>query len=281
MSQIPEEQLKRFEGISHPKDKINYYFTDRGKGETVDENSIFIKSYEELSKRMPDDIRGRYKTHILLVGFSIQPIVLSISAIQAERILFLFSEDTKPKCYEIVEWIKKIEDYFQRNRKVTFIGVDNWHEDSSPYLVDSSDPEDTYNRINEIIKSENKNGFDLSEIALDITGGKKTMVSGAFTAAAISGIDTYYIDFAVYEKDKPEPGTEFLRRLNNPIDFFIKNLKSIFLELNNKAISYTLLGNRNRDFLDFLIKQGYLEKKTDENNDTKITKKVFHEEQLQ
>lgn len=213
------EQLERYERIYEPHKRISFYFTNQEEGKDVNEDSIFMKSYKKLIHELPESIQGKtYKTHILLVGFSIQPIILSIFALQAERIIFLFSKDSVGKCSEIADWVEKVGKYLKLNRAFTFVGEDDWNrEDKSRYCVDSSNPGDIYKKINDIIEEEKKQNIEVTGIALDITGGKKTMVSGAFTAAAIMRIDTYYVDFDIYEDDRPKPGTEFLSKLPNPI----------------------------------------------------------------
>ena len=59
-------------------------------------------------------------------------------------------------------------------------------------------------------------------IAVDITGGKKSMVGGAAMAGAVLGADIYYVDTNDFNRDlsKPEPGSEHLSLLNNPYSVF-------------------------------------------------------------
>ena len=103
-----------------------------------------------------------------------------------------------------------------------------------------SDPVATFKRIKEII-----NRVGNKRIALDLTGGKKTMVGGGFTAGAILGltdnIDMFYIDSLEYnaERGAPVPGTEFLSRLENPYDVYnvqtVQNAKELFRQHNYEA----------------------------------------------
>jgi len=71
---------------------------------------------------------------------------------------------------------------------------------------------DIYAKIKEAIQH-----IDPSEGAVDITGGKKVMSSGAAIAGAYLGLDVLYLDSFEYDpKTKlPVPGKEQLLRIDN------------------------------------------------------------------
>ena len=100
-------------------------------------------------------------------------------------------------------------------------------------INDPSDPVSTFKRIKEIIDS--IDDVDNKRIALDLTGGKKTMLGGGYTAGAIwtsrwseeakksvPFCDMYYVDSKEYDPSQgsPVPGTEFLSQLVNPYDVY-------------------------------------------------------------
>ena len=60
------------------------------------------------------------------------------------------------------------------------------------------------------------------KLAMDITGGKKSMVSGAAMAGAVLGADIYYVDSREFLQEfrKPKPGSEYLNLLENPYVVF-------------------------------------------------------------
>ncbi|WP_162532371.1 DUF6293 family protein [Candidatus Scalindua japonica] len=218
----------KLERIVSPKDKLNFYFTNNNEENKVTADSIFKKTYNKLTEKLLGNIQKKYKTHILLVGFSIQPIILSIFALKAQRVILLFSKDSKDKCYEITYWCKKISsDLSDCSNDIEFFDEDNWHDDNYKLKVDSSEPSDTCKKIYSIIASENQRGIQTTEIAVDITGGKKPMVSGAYIACGIKNLDSFYIDCETYVNDKPVPGTEFIKKLVNPteINKIIEQLK--------------------------------------------------------
>lgn len=164
-----------------------------------------------------------YDVGVFLVGYSSLPIVLSLAEIQpCQDIYFLYSRETqdsgaldeiadrikimRPECAELINLVEN-----PINRE-----IDN-----------PSDPVATFKLIKEVIDGIGED----KTIALDLTGGKKTMIGGAFTAGAIWGFseaiepsvcDMYYVDSLEYNQRRggPEPGTEFLCELKNPYDVY-------------------------------------------------------------
>ncbi|OQY10107.1 MAG: hypothetical protein B6I30_08845 [Desulfobacteraceae bacterium 4572_187] len=123
---------------------------------------------------------------IFLVGYSIMPLILSIAELQPERIIFVVTDDTEYLVEEIKDGLKIIVDgaYY------------------SDLLIQNNEDK---------------------KIAIDITGGKKTMVAGSFLASAQSRTcDIFYVDFEEYNSRKSEPvyGTEFMANVPNPSEIF-------------------------------------------------------------
>lgn len=181
-----------------------------------------------------------YNIGIFLVGYSSLPIVLSLAEIQpTEQIYFLYSSDTR-------EYLGKISDRLfkmlngsndELSALVTYTVLHNLDQ-SALEINAPSDPVSTFKRIKEIIDSIEES--EDKRIALDITGGKKTMIGGGFTAGAIWAsrwsaaakelvpfCDMYYIDSKEYDPNhgRPVPGTEFLSQLENPYDVY--NVQSV------------------------------------------------------
>jgi len=208
------------------KKQINFYFTNyQDDGKRFASDSIFAESYALFENGIQPLFKQKdYKTQILLVGFSIQPIILSILALKAKRIIFIYSEDTKGECSRIQELIPKITKFLGLDIEYEFVGQNERFKNNSIYSVDSSDPADTYKKVNAIIKSEIGNNISLSKICLNLTGGKKSMSNGAYIAANINKVDTYYVDFRDYDNDRPLFGTENLIAL--PLIVEIESLKS-------------------------------------------------------
>ena len=166
---------------------------------------------------------------IFLVGFSSIPIVLSLAEIQPnEQIYFLYSRETEDRASTRLAiesrlmlgdsnspLINLVEDTVLNNLEHSALKIDN-----------PSDPVETFKRIKEIV-----NQVGNKSIALDLTGGKKTMIGGGFIAGSILTFiddgprrtcDMFYIDSLEFDPDRgtPTPGTEFLNLLENPYDVY-------------------------------------------------------------
>ena len=184
-----------------------------------------------------------YDVGIFLVGFSTIPIVLSLAEIQpTEEVYFLYSRETEPMLQEISKRISKVP---QRSSLTALVSCSITCPDHALEINRSSDPVQTFKRIKEVI---DKVGD--KRIALDLTGGKKTMLGGGFTAGSIlsvegseslSACDMFYVDSLEYDPDSraPKPGREFLSRLANPYDVYnvqnVQEAEELFRNHNYEA----------------------------------------------
>ena len=179
-----------------------------------------------------------YDVGIFLVGFSSLPIVLSIAEIQpSQKIYFIHSGDTRTKCDEITNRLKEmlenpLDPFCPLINPVDAAAlIDRVNEADRRPIADASDPVSTFREIKDIIDKVRQDSQDRVKIALDLTGGKKTMIGGGFTAGSIYSIspkcDMFYVDSQEYKPDRgtPKPGTEFLNRLDNPYDVY--NVQSV------------------------------------------------------
>jgi len=188
--------------------KEDYYFSYdlncNNNEEKIDPDSLFCHSAKALNiKQASDGLTDlKYDLHILLVGTTLQPLMLSVSAINAAKIFLLYDdskegEDKKDYLCDYIKAYKSIK--------------------AESEAINSSKPHTVFSAIKKITEKDEWSG---KEICIDVTGGKKSMVSGGFLASSVLGIDTYYIDFEKYERGNPILCTEFLNKLDNPYDIY-------------------------------------------------------------
>ena len=211
-----------------------------------------------LSRENDNNFLPCYDVGIFLVGFSSLPIVLSLAEIKpTKEIYFLYSKDTKNKCYEIADRMRAMlnghscfNDLINRVDEIVLDiqGCKN-SRGFGLEVDDPSDPVKTFKLIKTVI---DRNGD--KRIALDLTGGKKTMIGGGFTAGAIWAskwseaarefadfCDMFYIDSLKYDPDRSAPvsGHEFLSILKNPYDVYnvqsVQQAKKLFEKHNYEA----------------------------------------------
>ena len=140
----------------------------------------------------------KYDGLILPLGYSPEPLILSILAIDPKRVGLLYTQET--------------ERLLQRIQDETQLRFDRLYKRK----IDGSSTVDVYTAIMELYEEWERP----ANLAVDITGGKKSMVGGAAMAAAALGADIYYVDNTKFTQGKPEPGSEYLSLLDNPYTVF-------------------------------------------------------------
>lgn len=155
--------------------------------ELVDEVSELFKQKVQKAEQIR---KCRYL--IVSVGFSPEPAIFWIRALTPEKVFFLCTNDSVSKLDKIVE--------------VSGIKASKFSHET----FDSNDVAGMYKEIKEIIEKNNLGG-KLDQVAVDITGGKKSMVSVCALAASFFGVRTIYVDYGKNNRHtgKPEPGSEF------------------------------------------------------------------------
>lgn len=177
-------------------------------------------------------LKDHYDVGIFLVGFSEIPIILSLATLQPEYVYFLYSRESRDILKLIPDGIEQIQPDM-KNRVEDAIQNPQF----ALLIPDSSDPVETFKIIKQVIQ--NAQG---KTIAIDITGGKKPMISGGFTTVSIRpDCDIFYIDFRYYDvrRRRPVYGTEFLSKLDNPYEVYdvqsLAEAKKLFQQHNYEA----------------------------------------------
>ena len=141
----------------------------------------------------------KYDGLILPLGFSPEPLILSILAIKPKRVGLIYTRQT-------IGLLKRIQD--ETGLELPPLKLQE---------IDGSNTLEVYQTIMKFYKEWDRP----ANIAVDITGGKKSMVGGAAMAGAALGADIYYVDNTNFTKfGKPEPGSEYLSLLDNPYTVF-------------------------------------------------------------
>ncbi|MGI6539327.1 MAG: TIGR02710 family CRISPR-associated CARF protein [Bacillota bacterium] len=178
--------------------------------ETREEQAIAMEFYSKavfpLSKQVfvateASKIKEPIYGLILPVGTSPEPLILSISAVNPERVLFLYTEKTESMLDTIVEH--------------TGLRPSQWEK----RLVDPADVTQIYCEIKDVWNRWEQR----REIAVDLTGGTKTMTCGSALAGTLVGAQLIYIANREYLLDpyrRPEPGSEYIEFVPNPYNVF-------------------------------------------------------------
>ena len=153
---------------------------------------------------------------ILSVGTSYEPLVLNISLLQPEKILFLYTDTSEKILDKIMDFCSLKMSQVQK-RKVTEI-----------------EPTDIYREIKKCYLEWDRP----DKIYIDFTGGTKAMATAAAMAGAMINVQMIYVGTTQYMAHfrKPFPGSETLYYISDPM--------SIFGDLEIEK-AYTLFGQFN------------------------------------
>jgi CRISPR-associated protein (TIGR02710 family) len=159
--------------------------------------SLIEKDYQRRNKKK---LFEKVDYLIMSVGTSYEPLVLNINLLQPGRILFLYTEKSEPTLNRIVNYCRLEVTRYQKEK------------------VTETDPLTLYKEIKNVYLEWNKP----ERIYIDFTGGTKAMATAAAMAGALIDVQLIYLGCEEYLIDfrKPNPGTENLYFIDNPISVF-------------------------------------------------------------
>ena len=165
--------------------------------------------FEKLFAAVIDNFKEKFDTTLpkggilfSILGFSPEPIILTAKAIEPEtHVIFTTNNQNIGNDY--------LEKYLESKYEMIYLN------------------DEAFDTMYKALKEQlilNPS----SQITLDITGGKKSMVASAAIFGKDYGCRIVYVDFSEYMKDlrKPMPGSEILNVVYNPF----KNQPEIFIK---------------------------------------------------
>lgn len=172
----------------------------REKAEHFYETKLMKLIEEEFIRNNCENVSEKIEYLILSVGTSFEPLVLDIQLLQPGKVLFLYTEKTEYVLNKVVNYCHlEAVRYSKREVKET-------------------DPLDIYREIKSAYVKWNRP----DKLYIDFTGGTKAMSAAAAMAGAVIDIQLIYIGTQNYLSDfrKPEPGSEHLYYIANPMEIF-------------------------------------------------------------
>lgn len=168
--------------------------------------------------------RQDIKCLFVLVGTTVEPLLLSILTIRpSEKLVLIYSSESEKQKKIIENTLFQCpgKNLIQKkwlcgdNAKTFIEQVKNKIISIDEAPIKNTTPEKVFAEIKSRIGS-----FQENDIGVDITGGKKSMVGGGFLAASINNYHLFYVDFDEYKDHQPVQGTEFIHILPNPYDIY-------------------------------------------------------------
>lgn len=172
----------------------------RVKAEDFYETKLMKLIEEEFVTNNSSKVYEKVEYLIMSVGTSYEPLVLDIRLLQPGRVLFLYTEKTECILDKVVK----------------HCGLDVMRY--SKHEVNETDPLDIYREIKAAYLKWNRP----EKMYIDFTGGTKSMSAAAAMAGAVINVQLVYIGSTQYLTDfrKPEPGSETLYFISNPMEVF-------------------------------------------------------------
>jgi hypothetical protein len=136
------------------------------------------------------------ETLVLLVGFSLEPLLQSVCVYQPKKVILVLNqwygeEEGNVFAQHFQEGIEYLEQKHLIDPLPEFIN-------DPGYVLPQDDPASVFQTLVGAL-------HDASDAVIDITGGKKSMVAGTFLYAAYAGIPISYVDFDEYHPEKRRP----------------------------------------------------------------------------
>lgn len=164
------------------------------------ENKLMALIEEDFIERNQEKVYEKAEYFVISVGTSYEPIVLNIKLFSPKRILFLYTEQTEKTLNKIARYCVLEPDTYEKRK------------------VSETDPLDIYREIKRYYLEWNRP----EKMYIDFTGGTKAMSAAAAMAGALIDIQLVYVGTNDYLTDfrKPNPGSETLFYINNPLAIF-------------------------------------------------------------
>ena len=159
---------------------------------------------------------------MLLVGFSIDPLLQSICAYKPEQVVLVLNAryGEPPDGWSGQEFGNYVASFFPSlTPKLIANQISANNRNLEFVILDKDHPSDVFRKLREKLLPRLQKG---ERLVLDITGGKKSMVAGAFLFGAFTGVSISYVDFDEYDpvNRAPRGYTCRIGILPNPYETF-------------------------------------------------------------
>lgn len=225
------------------KDITELYWLETQNKPSIDEN---LKKYicadtnggVSLLKAELDYARESKNIHsnssenlVLLVGLSIEPLLQSICVYEPENVILILNQEGYPVLYDRGNRYGTEEaDIFAKHiiKAVGLLAKESFISNNPNIHCHPS-------KDDEIFKTLVKTVHDKNDVVVDITGGKKSMVTGAFLYAAFAGARISYVDFDKYsvKNRRPYGFSCKIGELSNPyLEFSLREWENVRIHYN-------------------------------------------------
>jgi len=156
-------------------------------------------------------------THVLLVGHSLEPLLQSVCVYKPKKVVLLLNEKgygDDEEWHVFARHLTEAIGHLVKKGLLENIPEFPGEGNDQGYPV-GDEPHAVFRKLVEVLKDE-------TDVVIDVTGGKKSMVSGAYMYAAYAGTRISYVDFDEYDPEyrRPYGYTCKIGGLSNPYEAF-------------------------------------------------------------
>jgi hypothetical protein len=193
----------------------NIYITSNGSRE----NGLLWREMELAENRL--NIPSTGGVLALLVGHSLEPLLQMVFCAKPEKILLLLNNEYGDQLPGHIQGhdVETLISYLHEKGYIDHCPVILNRLDNKKYDLTQDNPASVFSFLRKYLTNQLQEG---KQILIDITGGKKSMVAGAFLFAAYAKIDVSYVDFDEYsvEHSRPYGYTCKIDCISNPYERF-------------------------------------------------------------
>lgn len=178
-------------------ESLKYYITHNQP--KLEEKSLLEVELDFIKER--SDSYRECNVLVLMVGYSIEPLLQSIAFYQPNKIILLLNEDGYGAeawhifSTHIIEAIQHLKDKNIIKQQPEIPCDPSTDKQGHPI---KSDPALIFQKLVELL-------LDEHGVVIDVTGGKKSMVTGAFMYGVYAGVRISYVDFLKYDTKSRRP----------------------------------------------------------------------------
>ncbi|HID65064.1 MAG TPA: hypothetical protein EYP49_20285, partial [Anaerolineae bacterium] len=176
----------------------------------------------EMTRVCPHSPEPEGTCHILvlLVGYSLEPLLQTICFYQPKRIVLVLSKNYGSTVGDVMGgYIERLVGRLVERRLLEHETTIGPKDDQGYFREVKSNPAHVFRLLLDELKSEPP-----EQVVVDITGARKSMVAGAFFYAAFAGVAISYVEFDDTNYNlvlgRPEGYRSVIRRLPNPYTTF-------------------------------------------------------------
>lgn len=175
---------------------------------------VFAPHFRKLPLHGAPEGFARPELLISVLGLSWQPSCLLASWMQPKQVLLIGTKES----------FDSVKDEKFKDRLLRFCQAARTTEEAGPALalkdistveVRSEDEVEIYEAVKKFLA---EHPGDPRRVAIDVTGGKKSMGMAAGLAGFLVGCPLVYVDYLGYSNRIPTAGTEYPRLLSNPLE---------------------------------------------------------------